>query len=60
MSKLSRDDVLKLAKLSQASANRRRNRNVSRTELSEILAYVEMLDKVDTTEAWSQPTRSAA
>ena len=48
MSKLSRDDVLKLAKLSRL---RLREEEISRfqNELSEILEYVEMLDKADTT-----------
>jgi len=48
MSKLSRDDVLKLAKLSRLRLS---EEEISRfqNELSEILEYVEMLDKADTT-----------
>lgn len=48
MSKLTRDDVLKLAKLSRL---RLTEEEVGRfqTELSSILEYVETLDKVDTT-----------
>ena len=46
MSKLSRDDVLKLAALSKLRLS---DKEVERlqTELSEIINYVEMLDKVD-------------
>jgi len=48
MSKLSRDDVLKLAALSKLRLS---NEEVERLreELSEILTYVETLDKVDIT-----------
>lgn len=47
MSKLSRDDVLNLAKLSRLKLS---EEEISRfqMELSEILGYVEMLDQVDT------------
>jgi aspartyl-tRNA(Asn)/glutamyl-tRNA(Gln) amidotransferase subunit C len=47
MSKLTRDDVLKLANLSRLKLS---DDEVTRfqSELSEILEYVEMLDKVDT------------
>ena len=49
MSKLTRDDVLKLANLSRLKLS---DDEVTRfqSELSEILEYVEMLDKVDTTD----------
>jgi aspartyl-tRNA(Asn)/glutamyl-tRNA(Gln) amidotransferase subunit C len=48
MSKLSRDDVLKLASLSKLKLT---DEEVDRftTELSKILNYVEMLDEVDAT-----------
>ena len=46
MSKLSRDDVLKLAHLSRLKLTEEEIER-SRSELSEILGYVEMLDKVD-------------
>lgn len=47
MSKLTRDDVIKLAKLSRLKLS---NAEIGQfqTELSEILAYVETLDKADT------------
>jgi len=47
MSKLTRDDVLKLATLSRLKLT---DQEVAKfqVELSEILAYVELLDKVDT------------
>ena len=48
MSKLSRDDVLKLAKLSRLRLSDEEIERF-RTELSDILEYVEMLDKADTT-----------
>ncbi len=48
MSKLSRDDVLKLAKLSRLKLSDEEIERF-RTELSEILEYVEMLNKADTT-----------
>lgn len=47
MSKLSRDDVLKLAALSKLRLDEAEIERL-RGELSEILDYVEMLDKVDT------------
>ncbi len=47
MSKLSRDDVLKLAALSKLRLSDEEIEKL-RGELSEILNYVEMLDKVDT------------
>lgn len=53
MSKLSRDDVLKLAKLSRLKLSEEEIERF-KNELSEILAYVEMLDKVDT--AGVEPT----
>lgn len=46
MSKLSRDDVLKLAALSKLRLSNEEIEQL-RGELSEILNYVEMLDKVD-------------
>jgi len=46
MSKLSRDDVLKLAALSKLRLSDEEVEKL-RGELSEILSYVEMLDKVD-------------
>lgn len=46
MSKLSRDDVLKLAALSKLRLNNEEIEKL-RQELSEILNYVEVLDKVD-------------
>lgn len=46
MSKLSRDDVLKLAKLSRLKLTEDEVEKFRR-ELSEILAYVETLDRVD-------------
>ena len=49
MSKLSRDDVLKLAALSKLRLSDEEVENL-RGELSEILNYVEQLDKVDTSE----------
>ena len=48
MSKLSRDDVLKLAKLSRLKLTEQEIESF-RTELSEILDYVEKLNAVDTT-----------
>ena len=48
MSKLSREDVLKLAVLSKLRLSDEEIENL-RTELSEILNYVEQLDDVDTT-----------
>ncbi len=47
MSKLTRDDVLKLALLSRLKLT---DQEIERfqSELSQILGYVEMLDKVDT------------
>lgn len=48
MSKLSRDDVLKLAKLSRLKLTEEEIERF-RTELSAILEYVETLDKADTT-----------
>jgi aspartyl-tRNA(Asn)/glutamyl-tRNA(Gln) amidotransferase subunit C len=47
MSKLSRDDVLKLAALSKLRLNDEEIEKL-RVELSEILSYVEQLDEVDT------------
>ena len=47
MSKLSRDAVLKLAKLSRLKLTEAEIEKF-RKELSEILCYVEMLEKVDT------------
>src|SRR3989338_1465465 len=47
MSRLSRDAVLKLAKLSKLKLTEEEIEKF-RHELPEILAYVEMLDKVDT------------
>lgn len=47
MSKLSRDDVLKLAKLSRLRLTDKEIERF-RDELSSILEYVETLDKVDT------------
>jgi aspartyl-tRNA(Asn)/glutamyl-tRNA(Gln) amidotransferase subunit C len=47
MSKLSREDVLKLAALSKLRLSDDEIEKL-RTELSEILSYVETLDKVDT------------
>jgi aspartyl-tRNA(Asn)/glutamyl-tRNA(Gln) amidotransferase subunit C len=46
MSKLSRDDVLKLAALSKLTLSEEEIEKL-RIELSEILNYVETLDKVD-------------
>jgi len=48
MSKLTREDVLKLARLSRLKLT---DEEIAKyqTELSEILDYVEMLDKVDVT-----------
>jgi aspartyl-tRNA(Asn)/glutamyl-tRNA(Gln) amidotransferase subunit C len=46
MSKLSREDVLKLARLSRLRLSEDEIKNLQ-TELSEILTYVEQLDKVD-------------
>ena len=46
MSKLSRDDVLKLAALSKLRLSEEEIERL-RGELSEILEYVEILDKVD-------------
>jgi len=46
MSKLSRDDVLKLAALSKLRLSDEEVEKL-RGELSEILSYVEVLDKVD-------------
>jgi aspartyl-tRNA(Asn)/glutamyl-tRNA(Gln) amidotransferase subunit C len=48
MSKLSRDDVLKLARLSRLKLSDEEIEKF-RGELSEILEYVEILNKVDTT-----------
>jgi aspartyl-tRNA(Asn)/glutamyl-tRNA(Gln) amidotransferase subunit C len=48
MTKLSRDDVLKLAKLSRLRLSDEEIERF-RTELSDILEYVEMLDRADTT-----------
>lgn len=48
MSKLSRDDVLKLAKLSRLRLTEEEIERF-RTELSAILEYVETLNKIDTT-----------
>ncbi len=53
MSKLSRDDVLKLAKLSRLRLSDEEVERF-RTELSSILEYVEVLDKADT--AGLEPT----
>jgi len=53
MSKLSRDDVLKLAVLSKLRLSDEEIEKL-RVELSEILDYVELLDKVDV--AGLQPT----
>ena len=47
MSKLSRDDVLKLAALSKLRLSDEEVENL-RTELSEILNYVKQLDEIDT------------
>jgi aspartyl-tRNA(Asn)/glutamyl-tRNA(Gln) amidotransferase subunit C len=47
MSKLSRDDVLKLAKLSRLRLSEEEIEQL-RGELGEILEYVQVLDKVDT------------
>lgn len=47
MSKLSRDDVLKLAALSKLTLSDEEIEKL-RVELSEILNYVEVLNKVDT------------
>lgn len=47
MSKLSREDVLKLASLSKLKLTEEEIEKL-RSELSEILNYVEILDKVDT------------
>lgn len=47
MTKLSRDQVLKLAHLSRLKLTEEEIERL-RTELSEILSYVEMLDKIDT------------
>jgi aspartyl-tRNA(Asn)/glutamyl-tRNA(Gln) amidotransferase subunit C len=47
MSKLSRDDVLKLARLSRLKLTDEETEKF-REELSEILEYVEILNKVDT------------
>jgi aspartyl-tRNA(Asn)/glutamyl-tRNA(Gln) amidotransferase subunit C len=47
MSKLSRDDVLKLAALSKLRLSEAEIERL-RAELSEILNYVEILDQVDT------------
>jgi aspartyl-tRNA(Asn)/glutamyl-tRNA(Gln) amidotransferase subunit C len=47
MSKLSRDDVLKLASLSKLRLSEAEIERL-RAELSEILNYVEILDQVDT------------
>lgn len=46
MSKLSRDDVLKLARLSRLKLSDQEIEKF-RSELSEILSYVEQLEKVD-------------
>jgi len=48
MSKLSRDDVLKLAKLSKLRLSEQEIEKFQ-SELSEILEYVEKLNSVDTT-----------
>ncbi len=48
MAKLSRDDVLKLAQLARLQLSEEEIEAFSQ-ELSEILAYVEQLQKVDTT-----------
>lgn len=48
MAKLSRDDVLRLAALSKLRLSDEEIEKL-RVELSEILDYVEVLDKVDTT-----------
>lgn len=48
MSKLTREDVLKLARLSRLRLSDEQIDNF-RTELSEILTYVDQLDQVDTT-----------
>lgn len=53
MNKLSRDTILKLAKLSRLKLTDEEIERFS-VELSEILSYVQMLDKVDT-ENW-EPT----
>lgn len=53
MSKLSRDDVLKLAALSKLRLSDQEIENL-RGELSEILEYVEVLNQVDT--AGLEPT----
>ncbi len=53
MSKLSRDDVLKLARLSRLKLSDAEVERF-RGELSEILGYVEVLDKADT--AGLEPT----
>ncbi len=47
MAKLSREDVLKLARLSRLKLTDAETSEFQK-EISEILAYVEMLDKVDT------------
>lgn len=47
MSKLSRDDVLKLASLSRLKLTSREVESLQ-SELTEILDYVKILDKVDT------------
>lgn len=48
MSKLTREDVLKLARLSRLKLSEEEI-NKFQTELSEILEYVEQLDQVDVT-----------
>ena len=48
MSKLSREDVLKLARLSRLKLSEEEIKRFQ-TELSEILGYVEVLSKADTT-----------
>jgi aspartyl-tRNA(Asn)/glutamyl-tRNA(Gln) amidotransferase subunit C len=53
MSKLSREDVLKLAALSKLRLSDQEIEKL-RSELSEILSYVELLNKVDT--AGLEPT----
>ena len=53
MSKLSRDDVVKLAKLSRLKLTDKEVEEFQ-TELAEILTYVEVLDSVDT--AGLEPT----
>ena len=53
MSKLSRDDVVKLAKLSRLKLTDKEVEDFQ-TELAEILTYVEVLDSVDT--AGLEPT----